>query len=391
MDITLTSSHASQSTNTTTPANTSDKPIGKIHNTNHLVPHINVFDSEYTTHRLPASSFSNSASQGNYQQITVGEQTLKIHYFEAGDSNKPVLFCVHGFQSNAYQFSKVFDELARDYHVIAIDLPGCGYSDLTENNDYDFSTTLPKILDAFTKQKQLAHITVVCSSMGYAICAPWATMKENPIDQIIIFNGLTPLGHPNFTSNIAQKVGKMKASSDLFEKLAVRYTLSNIHRKHTFGSADVQEFFNPYSSKDPKAPARKIARAIYATLVAKLIADPAEINAYEEYNNNIKVPVLIVQSEWDELVPSKDSAFWLSDTIPQSKLLIIPKREVPTAGHTLMSDTPEVAVKIINDFMKNQFPTYNSETINPKMRYWNYRSGPASHYELVKRPNEKNG
>ncbi len=53
--------------------------------------------------------------------------TMNVHYRALGSG--PPLLLVHGLMTTSYSWRYVLDELARDYRVIAPDLPGCGRSD----------------------------------------------------------------------------------------------------------------------------------------------------------------------------------------------------------------------------------------------------------------------
>lgn len=52
-----------------------------------------------------------------------------IHHVEAGEADKPVLVLIHGLAGMLQHFSyAMLEPLSRDYRVIALDRPGCGYS-----------------------------------------------------------------------------------------------------------------------------------------------------------------------------------------------------------------------------------------------------------------------
>lgn len=56
---------------------------------------------------------------------------MDVVYTEAGDPNDPDMLLLHGINAAAssYEFERVFEDLAEDYHVVAVDLPGFGRSD----------------------------------------------------------------------------------------------------------------------------------------------------------------------------------------------------------------------------------------------------------------------
>lgn len=54
---------------------------------------------------------------------------IRIFYREAGDPAKPTILLLHGFPSSSHMFRDLIPKLAADFHLIAPDYPGMGYSD----------------------------------------------------------------------------------------------------------------------------------------------------------------------------------------------------------------------------------------------------------------------
>src|SRR6056297_510138 len=77
------------------------------------------------------------ASAGTLQQSLSGmEQTYRwrgfdVRYVEAGDPDDPTVVLFHGLHAAASsrEFEGIFEPLAAEYHVLAVDLPGFGRSD----------------------------------------------------------------------------------------------------------------------------------------------------------------------------------------------------------------------------------------------------------------------
>lgn len=283
---------------------------------------------------------------------------IRLHYFEAGLENAAAgtILLVPGFASNAYQWNLIFDELADRYHVIAIDLPGHGYSSCLEHHDYDFASVLPFLLNDFLDLKKLQDVTVIGSSLGGGISQIWAS--GNPrIKQLILFgsSGCTgEIEHVAFFIRAAILADDFTSGPPpfFFEKLATLWTLwQYVHpSSQTFGSHDVEEFARPYREDPPKIQ----ARADYARQIQDLSIHRSTQSKVLALQRGIRQPVLIVYSEADRAVPVSVPRA-LSRLIDNSRVLWIPSDQVPTAGHTLMSDTPDLALKIIEDVMTGKF------------------------------------
>jgi pimeloyl-ACP methyl ester carboxylesterase len=93
-------------------------------------------------------------NQMNYMPVTM-ESTVRvgtlridgldIFYREAGVPGSPKLVLLHGFPSSSHQYRNLIPALADSFHVIAMDYPGFGNSDMPD--PAQFSYTFDKISD----------------------------------------------------------------------------------------------------------------------------------------------------------------------------------------------------------------------------------------------------
>ncbi len=73
----------------------------------------------------------------SYRTITV--EGVDIFYREAGDPNNPTVLLLHGFPTSSHMFRELIPELADQYHLVAPDYPGYGFSSMPNVNDFDYS------------------------------------------------------------------------------------------------------------------------------------------------------------------------------------------------------------------------------------------------------------
>ncbi|BBZ28863.1 alpha/beta hydrolase [Mycolicibacterium madagascariense] len=59
---------------------------------------------------------------------SVHVEDLDVFVREAGDSTRPTLVCLPGYPSSTRAYVRLIDRLATDWHVVAIDYPGFGWS-----------------------------------------------------------------------------------------------------------------------------------------------------------------------------------------------------------------------------------------------------------------------
>ena len=105
---------------------------------------------------LRSQLFINSEKVGDFVEITLpatGEdeesEIARIHYLEAG-VGEPLLL-IHSLGQSLYTWRNVFAELSDNYRVIAMDLPGHGYSSRPDSFNYtadDFAYIFNAFLDA---------------------------------------------------------------------------------------------------------------------------------------------------------------------------------------------------------------------------------------------------
>jgi pimeloyl-ACP methyl ester carboxylesterase len=100
------------------------------------------------------------------RQRTVRWRGMNVAYTEAGDPDAPDVVLLHGVNAagSSGEFRAVFDDLARDYHVVAPDLPGFGRSDRPAM-EYR-----PELYEAFVASflARFERPTVVASSLTAA-------------------------------------------------------------------------------------------------------------------------------------------------------------------------------------------------------------------------------
>src|ERR1700680_2754216 len=76
---------------------------------------------------------------------------VRIFYRAAGDPTAPVLLLLHGFPASSFMFRELIPRLADQYRVIAPDLPGFGFTEVSEKREYLYSfEALARTLEAFT-------------------------------------------------------------------------------------------------------------------------------------------------------------------------------------------------------------------------------------------------
>ncbi len=119
-----------------------------------------------------------------------------IAYKTWGKSNLPPLIALHGWLDNANSFELLAPYLAKQFYVIAIDLPGHGHSShLPAGCYYHFSDGIFTILQ-IVKTLGFKQIHLLGHSMGAGLASLLAGVVPDQILSLVLIEGLGPLASP---------------------------------------------------------------------------------------------------------------------------------------------------------------------------------------------------
>jgi pimeloyl-ACP methyl ester carboxylesterase len=115
---------------------------------------------------------------------------LNLFYREAGNPDSPAILLLHGFPTSSHMFRNLIPRLAADYHVIAPDLPGFGFSDSPPRGKFKYTfDNLTKVIDAFTEKVGLKRYAIYIFDYGAPIGLRLALAHTDRITAIISQNG----------------------------------------------------------------------------------------------------------------------------------------------------------------------------------------------------------
>jgi len=139
------------------------------------------------------------------QHIEVDGHT--IAYLESISKDAKTLILIHGLNDEKDSWLMLAGALKGKYHLIIIDLLGCGESDIVEDFDYSLSTQadfLQKIIEKMMTEKGIESFNLAGHSMGGLVVL---LADRLPIDKLILIDTLSI--HVKLTSMQieAQKMG----------------------------------------------------------------------------------------------------------------------------------------------------------------------------------------
>lgn len=115
---------------------------------------------------------------------------LRVFYREAGDPAAPTLLLVHGFPSSSHMYRQLLAELSDQFHLIAPDLPGFGFTEVPASRNYTYSfDALGKTLEAFVDTLNLQRYTLYVFDYGAPTGLRLALAKPERVTGLISQNG----------------------------------------------------------------------------------------------------------------------------------------------------------------------------------------------------------
>jgi pimeloyl-ACP methyl ester carboxylesterase len=120
----------------------------------------------------------------------VSADGVRVFYREAGDPKSPVLLLLHGFPTSSFMFRELIPRLASDYHVIAPDLPGFGFTEVAPDRKYVYSfDRLAGTLNAFTQALKIKRFALYVFDYGAPTGFRLAMAHPDRITAIVSQNG----------------------------------------------------------------------------------------------------------------------------------------------------------------------------------------------------------
>src|SRR5262249_22134076 len=115
---------------------------------------------------------------------------VQVFYRAAGDPRAPVVLLLHGFPTSSFMFRELIPRLARDYRVIAPDLPGFGFTDVRADRGYTYTfSALAGTIDAFTRAIEIGRHALYVFDYGAPVGFRLAMAHPERVTAIVSQNG----------------------------------------------------------------------------------------------------------------------------------------------------------------------------------------------------------
>jgi pimeloyl-ACP methyl ester carboxylesterase len=120
---------------------------------------------------------------------TIDIDGVRIFYREGGKAGQPVLLLLHGFPASSFMFRDLIEKLSGEFHLIAPDYPGFGYSDAPPPKEYSYTfDRLADVVQKFTEALGLTKYALYMQDFGGPVGFRLATRHPRKVSFLVIQN-----------------------------------------------------------------------------------------------------------------------------------------------------------------------------------------------------------
>ena len=287
--------------------------------------------------------FINSDQVGDYVSVTLPSnqgpgEDIPLHYIEAG-VGEPLLL-IHSIGQSLFTWRRVFAELSDNYRVIALDLPGHGYSARPETLAYSMDE-MALVLKMFLDAKGIESTHLVAFSMGAMYMLRLLSLYPEYCANCIAINpgGLTD-EMPPLIHRIASPVRSVFARN-IFSAGDVKKLLEDcvLDRKQ-IDDYVTQQYYPPLSDGLSREMLMYALRNFDMDIVAEGLSP-------------VEHEVLVLWSKEDPWHPPSGSVYFQG--ILRAGRYYLVKR----AGHLMQEENPDKLLEIIFSYIPPAHPSYN--------------------------------
>lgn len=252
-----------------------------------------------------------------------------IYYKEYG-KGEPIVF-LNGVMMGTNSWSPFIPIVSKEYRMITVDLLDQGKSDNYEG-EYSIDTQV-QIFKYFLDQLKLNKVHLIGMSYGGKVAQSFAIKYEDRIKSLILSNTTS------YTTNIMKDMGKgwdfaaSTLNGTIFSSIIMPYMYSSNYYEKNYQDIKIREkVFSNILNENWYKRFKRI------------------LNSGKNYNvlnqiKSIKVPTLIISSEFDRITPLKYQQL-INEQINDSKWVII-----EDSGHASIYEKPKEFISTIMNFV----------------------------------------
>lgn len=268
--------------------------------------------------------------------VNISTRDTDLFVYQLGQIHHPTILMIHGLGDEADTWRHVIEPLAKNYHVIALDLPGFGRSDKPKRR-YNPEFLLQLILDLMD-QLMIKKAILMGSSLGAVLAHGLAITHPGRVLGLILVGGA--LYQPYPMTDMGLRLMRVPLLGEwLYTRLrknpdAAFNSLRNVYHRLDHLPTPDQEFL--YLRVNQRVWSDGQRRAFFSTLRNLVPWVSAQQELLSEKLEHLTVPTLVIRGEHDSLFPS-DNVNAIKDSQPNVETATIketghlPQQEAPVS------------------------------------------------------------
>ncbi|MFA5249907.1 MAG: alpha/beta hydrolase [Parachlamydiales bacterium] len=248
-------------------------------------------------------------------------------YVEKGRGE--TLLLVHGFRSDKRYWKNYIRKLGEGYHYVALDLPGHGETLAKGAVHFDL-LSIADALNEFMEAKKIDSCVLIGTSLGAGFVMEYAFRHPDKIKKVILINpvALRPKTEP--------------ALREMVEKNKQRFSPRTV--------LQLDELLLCLNGALPAYPAAVKNYLLKKTKAGnkqaqKMLEEAATSSGAESYLAHLKMPVLILQGDRDQIVNLQERAVY------ERKLSCLSYKMIAGGYHIFSSQSLKAAAAEIKNFL----------------------------------------
>jgi pimeloyl-ACP methyl ester carboxylesterase len=269
---------------------------------------------------------------------------VRVFYRAAGDPAAPVVLLLHGFPASSFMFRELIPRLAVDYRVIAPDLPGFGFTEISAERKYTYSfDALARTIDAFTEALNLSRYAIYVFDYGAPTGFRLATAHPERVTAIISPNGNTYEEGLSSGWNPIQKYWKEPTPQNR-AALGDFLTPESTKWQYTHGVSDPESVSPESYTLDAALLQRPGNKDIQLDLFLDYASNVKLYPKFQEYFRKSKPPLLAIWGKNDPFFIPPGAEAYRRD-LPKAKIQFL------DAGHFALETHVVEIANAIKDFL----------------------------------------
>ncbi len=257
---------------------------------------------------------------------------MRLHVRDSGNKQAPAIVLLHGFGASLHTWEAWAVDLANDYRVIRLDLPGFGLTGADPTGDYTDTRSIA-VITALMDKLGIQRATLIGNSMGGRMAWTLAALNPGRVDKLVLIS-------PDGFASPGMEYGK-KVEVPVLMKL-MRYALPKGMLRPTLAAA----YTDPATLNDDLLNryydlmlAPGVRDAVLARMGQVVLQDPVPLL------RNITAPTLLLWGEKDAMIPVTNAEDYRR-ALPNSTLV-----KLPNLGHLPFEEAPARSLEPVRAFL----------------------------------------